>query len=412
MSQLINEMESSERGRGRLIVSALDFWSLVKIKWIGHKDRSECTRDTTNTPYEFRSEWSAAQTSDTHLSVSQYINLLFTLRSQRSYLKRTEKHRKKEEKKSTRQATQVPKPAAHWNTQRTLCGSNKERQNKKIYTKCHKTYYYGIFSANTNECDLRRRRMRRLLDKGHRGWMLYIRRKMWDGRRYFPLHFGLWLTAESGTQYARERGHRHVTTTTTPKTKRQRSIYKKAIRFDFSGRRARSCARVSKWFIHFILVLVSHYIPGEQFPNTNVFIYFGWYCLWLFFYCREEEKNSTECIVQLLSFFPLSCALMAVNRRRYRQHWRSSSVMTVENVDYYAIWCGGFCLCPIICGAVAAVTGPRPRPPSLEHSLSFCVEYIKRYATLVPIQYQCQSVPIKCLTPEFCLPPFLQSPRE
>lgn len=133
MSQLINEMESSERGRGRLIVSALDFWSLVKIKWIGHKDSSECTRDTTNTPYEFRSEWSAAQTSDTHLSVSQYINLLFTLRSQRSYLKRTEKHRKKRKKNPHARQPKCQSPQLT-GTHRELYAAATKKGRTKKYT--------------------------------------------------------------------------------------------------------------------------------------------------------------------------------------------------------------------------------------------------------------------------------------
>lgn len=54
----------------------------------------------------------------------------------------------------------------------------------------------------------------------------------------------------------------------------------------------------------------------------------------------------------------------------------------------------------------------RWRPPSLKHSLFLCVEYIKRYATLVPIQYQCQSVPTKCLTPEISSAPHFCNRQE
>lgn len=69
-------------------------------------------------------------------------------------------------------------------TQRTLSGSDAERQ-KKNTPSAIKHIITGFFPP-TNECDRRRRRIRRLRDKSTED-ECYIRRKLWDGRRFFFL---------------------------------------------------------------------------------------------------------------------------------------------------------------------------------------------------------------------------------
>lgn len=115
---------------------------------------------------------------------------------------------------------------------------------------------------------------------------------------------------------------------------------------------------------------------------------------------REDKKKCTECIVLLLLllvllflgfsallFWIVSCSLLcdAVNGEWYRETAVGYRHDKVENVDYYAIWCGAFVYVRFDAVQYDGGGGDDGNTTvTITHStFPLCVEYIKRYAFII-----------------------------